>query len=599
MISLLRGLVVAARRRAFAALALTAAVGLTEGMTLLLLLPLLSIAGVRIEGSIGGISQRLSDAFFYFGVRPTLGVVLLVYVVLTVLQATLTRARFIADTLAVQDYTLALRTRLYSALSRAEWLVLSRIRSSDFTFALTTAVDQVESGAQNMLYFIATSAIAVVYAALAFRVSPQMSAIVIGSAAVLLLAERARTLLGRRRGGKVASTTQELYATASEQLGGLKTAKSYGHEERHLALFLDVGRQVNSARLALTHTFAALRWQMAIGSVLALSIILYVAVGVMHLPTAAILLLLFLFSRLVPRLVSLQQTFQEILSTLPALETIERLIADCESSPERSDARQLPVSLREAIELHNVTFSYGDADQVTHLTAVDLRIPAGKTTAIVGASGAGKSTMADLLLGLIRPFEGSITVDGVPLDGTHLGSWRSQIGYVPQDTFLFNDTVRFNLAWAEPGASESDMLNALEQAAATDYVASLPAGIDTVIGERGVRLSGGERQRLSLARALLRKPRLLLLDEATSALDSENEERIYRAIQQLHGEITIVIITHRLSTIRNADVIHVLDRGRVVASGSWDELMTAENPRFRELCVAQGIAREGAMVLVR
>jgi len=320
-----------------------------------------------------------------------------------------------------------------------------------------------------------------------------------------------------------------------------------------------------------------------------LSVILYLAVAVFHLPTAAILLLLFIFSRLVPRLVSLQQTLQEILSTIPALETIERLIAKCESSPERSSIETRSITVEREIDFDDVSFSYDVTGTALQIASVSLRIPAGKTSAIVGASGAGKSTIADMLLGLVRPVKGSITVDGVQLDDSHLASWRAQIGYVAQDTFLFNDSIRFNLDWASPGADEAEMMRALENAAAADYVSRLPHGLDTVIGERGVRLSGGERQRLSLARALLRKPRLLVLDEATSALDSENEEKIYRAIARLHGAMTIVVITHRLSTIRNADLIHVLDGGRLVASGTWDELDTGENPRFRDLARAQAL----------
>jgi ATP-binding cassette, subfamily C, bacterial len=589
LISLLEGILSAAPRRALLALALTAAVGLTEGVTLLLLLPLLQLAGVVIEGSVGSIASRLAATFEAVHVKPTLLSVLVVFVAISVLQALLVRARSLADTKAVQQYTLALRTRLYSAIAQAQWLVISRIRSSDFTYALTTAVDQVDNGANNLLYFIATSVVALVYAALALRLSPAMSAIVLGACLLLLVAERARTVLGRKRGEQVTSVTNELFATAAEQLGGLKTAKSYGYEERHLSLFLDIGRHLNTARIGLTRAFATLRLRMTIGSVVALSVILYLAVAVFHLPTAAILLLLFIFSRLVPRLVSLQQTLQEILSTIPALETIERLIAKCESSPERSSVETRSITVEREVDFDDVSFSYDAAASTLQIASVSLRIPAGKTSAIVGASGAGKSTIADMLLGLIRPVKGSITVDGVQLDDSHLASWRAQIGYVTQDTFLFNDTIRFNLDWASPGADEAEMMRALENAAAADYVSRLPQGLDTVIGERGVRLSGGERQRLSLARALLRKPRLLVLDEATSALDSENEEKIYRAIARLHGAMTIVVITHRLSTIRNADLIHVLDGGRLVASGTWTELDTGENPRFRDLARAQAL----------
>ena len=176
-----------------------------------------------------------------------------------------------------------------------------------------------------------------------------------------------------------------------------------------------------------------------------------------------------------------------------------------------------------------------------------------------------------------------------PLTADALRSWRRQIGYVPQETLLFHDSVRANLLWANPGATEEDIWRALASAAADDFVRALPNGLETVLGDRGVLVSGGERQRLSLARALLRRPRILILDEATSSLDSENERRIQDAIDRLHEQITIVVITHRLSTIRNADRIHVLDHGRIVESGTWNSLLASPDGRFRALCAAQGV----------
>jgi ATP-binding cassette subfamily C protein len=156
---------------------------------------------------------------------------------------------------------------------------------------------------------------------------------------------------------------------------------------------------------------------------------------------------------------------------------------------------------------------------------------------------------------------------------------------------LFNDTIRANLLWACPGANEEEIDRALRLAAAEDFVRNLPEGMETILGDRGVRLSGGERQRLALARALLREPSLLILDEATSALDSENERRIQKAIEGLHGRMTILIITHRLSAIRGADIIHVLERGRLIESGSWEALMGNGNGRLSALAGAQGILR--------
>jgi ATP-binding cassette subfamily C protein len=160
---------------------------------------------------------------------------------------------------------------------------------------------------------------------------------------------------------------------------------------------------------------------------------------------------------------------------------------------------------------------------------------------------------------------------------------------VPQETFLFHDTVRANLLWTRPQASDEELWQILRLAAADQFVAELPDSLDTVVGDRGVRLSGGERQRLALARALLRHPSLLLLDEATSALDNENERRIQQALDELHGELSIVVIAHRLSTIRHADQIVVIDNGRVVESGSWDELVARQDGRLRALLKAKTI----------
>jgi ATP-binding cassette subfamily C protein len=193
-------------------------------------------------------------------------------------------------------------------------------------------------------------------------------------------------------------------------------------------------------------------------------------------------------------------------------------------------------------------------------------------------------------MGLIAPNQGRILIDETELVPERMKAWRKQIGYVPQDTFLFHDTLRTNLLWAKPDATEEEMNRALGLAAAEEFVSGLPGRLDTILGDRGVLVSGGERQRIALARALLLKPTLLILDEATSSLDSENEKRIQNAIETLHGQMTILVISHRLSTIRGADIIHVVEGGRLVESGTWDRLVADKNGRFLVLCQAQGIS---------
>ena len=585
---LIFGIFESSRWRALAAVAFMAGVSLTEGLSVLLLLPLLQIAGVDVQSnSLDRISVPIKGMFSVTGIHPTLVAVLTAYILATALQASLIRVQSLFDVNIVQDYTQHLRVRLYRAIAAAKWLALTRVRSSDLTFALTTAADRVASAAHQILYVGSNGAVAAIYVILALVVSPGMSAIVLPAAILLLLSQWSRTRGARIPGEELDESTSSLYATAAEQLGGLKTAKSYGNEERHLEAFLENGLRVNEAGLALARIYAALKWRQSVGAVIALCGILFLAVRVFHLPTAALLLLLFLFSRLVPRLVTIQQTIQYVVGALPALRTIESLIDSCERSVERPPGQQIPIEPGR-IEVQSLSLTYTDK-QAPALSDVTLQIPEAQTTAIIGSSGSGKTTLADVLLGLIRPDNGDVMVGSVPLDPSHLKSWRSHIGYVAQDTYLFNESVRANLKWAHPNASEQEMRESLHQAAADEFVDRLPQGIDTIIGERGVRLSGGEKQRLSLARALLRKPRVLILDEATSALDSENEQRIYGAIDRLHGEMTIIIITHRLSTIRTADIIHVMSEGRVVASGTWDALMSGDNARFRELTAAQGI----------
>jgi ATP-binding cassette subfamily C protein len=227
---------------------------------------------------------------------------------------------------------------------------------------------------------------------------------------------------------------------------------------------------------------------------------------------------------------------------------------------------------KKGLEFRRLWFRYDKTNDTYALRNVELVIPARGMTAIVGPSGSGKSTLADIAMGLLMPEKGEVLIEGQPLAGERLYRWRRSVGYVPQENFLFHDTVRANLLWALPEASDQDLWQALSLAAADEFVAQMPLGLDTVVGERGLRLSGGERQRIALARALLRRPTLLLLDEATSNLDRENERRIQDAVEHLHGELTIIVITHRLSSIRNVDRIIVLDRGELIQVGTWNEI---------------------------
>ncbi|TXD42834.1 ABC transporter ATP-binding protein [Lujinxingia vulgaris] len=250
-----------------------------------------------------------------------------------------------------------------------------------------------------------------------------------------------------------------------------------------------------------------------------------------------------------------------------------------------AEARQNPRPLERELRLHHVSYTYPESD-VPSLHAIDLRIERGQSVAFVGPSGAGKTTCVDLILGLLPPDLGQILVDGQNIHA-ELARWQASLGYIAQPVYLMDDTIRRNIAFGLPDATVDDeeVWRALDDARLASTIAALPRGLDTEIGEGGVRLSGGQRQRLGIARALYRRPDLLVLDEATSALDNTTEREITRAIERLSGRITLIIIAHRLSTVRHCDRLFVLDQGRLIDQGTYDEL-AARCPTFQQMVQA-------------
>ncbi len=577
-----------ARIKIVIALGLLILVGLTEGFGLLLLLPFLHLIGLNQNGEVpSSIAIMVRELFVVVGLPLNLSALLIVYVGLVSLRTLLIYWRTVLLTEIRLGFVDHLRLQLYSAISHANWLFLSKLKRSNLNNLLVWEIYRVGAGTDIFLNLVITIFMAIIYIIVAFQLSTSMTliALIIGMGLLLLLwpqVRRAKTL-----GSALTKSHQELFKAVAQFLEGLKLAKSYGTEAQHIHIFNKIISQVRKQWLDFTHSNAFLQGIHQIGAVFALACLLYLAVAIIHLPPAELMILVVVFARLLPMLTNIQHKYQQFVHILPAFTSAMEMQTRCLTMAEPPLLTGHPTILRHEILLSHVNFRYDKQAIQNVLTDINLIIPARQTTALVGPSGVGKTTIADLLLGLLTPDSGKICVDGQVLENESLRLWRHSVGYVPQETFLLHDTIRANLLWAQPTADEEALKQALRLAAADEFIANRPQGLETVVGDQEIPFSGGERQRLALARALLRRPSLLLLDEATSALDNENEQRIQQAIEELHGELSIVVIAHRLSTIRHADQIVVIDNGRVVESGCWDELVVRQEGRLRALLQAK------------
>jgi ATP-binding cassette subfamily C protein len=411
---------------------------------------------------------------------------------------------------------------------------------------------------------------------------------VIAAACVLVLALRRKSRRVQRHGAELAAVTNQLYAAASDHLQGLKTARTYDAPDRNLALFADLSGRIAAANLAAIREQASAALWFQLGAVMLLFPTLYLALRVFAVPPASLLILLLVFVRVMPRFQWSHRNYQNLLKSLPSFTNVMALESRCRAAAEPpADGSEVP-PLRHEISLAGVSFSYQENARPA-LREINLKIPAGRVTAIVGPSGAGKSTIVDLIMGLLTADTGAVMIDGVPLNPGRSHAWRRRLGYTANETILFHLSIRENLLWACPGATEAELWEALRVTAADRFVRALPHRLDTLIGDRGLTLSQGERQRIALARAFLRRPSLLILDEATNSLDYANEATVLDALATHQTNLTILTVAHRLSAIRRASLIHVIEDGRVAESGSWEELNMRPDGRFRALCDAHRI----------
>lgn len=543
------------RGRLVLVLALMSMVSLTEGVGLFLLVPIVAAVGG------GEVPAAMARVIAASGIAPRLEPLLACFVALIALRGAVQYFKGTEAQKLGAELVDRLRMRTLRALFDAEWRTLAAMRHSDATGIIISTLDDAYYAFMSLVGVCAAGITLAGTAAAAMAISWHMALLAAAGGAAVALTARGLQRRSQQLGAELQDAFLTVHAAVGESTGALRLIKVLRAEARAQDAIRDGFGAVRTAQLEYARSFERGQLTLHVAGAIVLALATWIAAARFGMDGAVLLPMIALFARAVPLLSALQASWQDWLHATPAITAAADLIAQLERNAEPVATAMPAPPLRRELVLDGVTVRH-QGRAAPALNGISHAIPAGSIVAVTGPSGAGKSTLADLLCGLIEPANGSVMADGVPLIGPARRAWRRRVAYVQQEPVLFHATIRHNLAWALPDADEAAMLAALD-AASAGFVAGLPDGLDTVVGDRGTRLSGGERQRIALARALLGNPDLLLLDEATSALDPANEAMIADAIGRLKGRMTIVMICHHGNLARLADHHIRLENGRL------------------------------------
>jgi ATP-binding cassette subfamily B protein len=517
-----------------------------------------------LVGRIFGVDDRFDQLLILAGIT------ILVWVLESITDYT---AEVLWRNLA-QDIEHDTRMEAYAHVQELELAYFEDRSSGGLMATLNDDVNQLERfldfGANEMILTAAN----VVFVGITFAaISPLLTVLAFLPIPVIIVGSLRYQRRLEQRYDKVRAGAAQIAETLTNNLGGIATIKAFDAEQR------EVERVARDSRAYAAANAEAIRYSAAFVPLIRMAILAgftmtLVVGGNMaldgDLAIGQFSVLVYMTQRLLWPLTRLGETFDLYQR---AMASCRRIFGLLEVQPTIvAGSSELPAPVRGAVRFDGVRFAYSEeAGEV--LRGLDLDIAPGETHAIVGSTGAGKSTVVKLLLRLYEPTSGQVTVDGIPLPELRFGSLRGAIGFVSQDVFLFQGTVRENLTYGRPDATDEELVRAATLAEAHGFITDLPDGYDTIVGERGQKLSGGQRQRLTLARAILRDPAILVLDEATSAVDNETEAAIQRSLERVSAGRTTIVIAHRLSTVRHAHQIHVLEAGRVIEAGTHEELL--------------------------
>lgn len=526
---------------------------LTSGIGLLLVIPLLQMVGIATLEHHSSIPPFISNILVVIHIPLQLLSLLCLFIAIMIGVASVQFLEEMASSKWQKRYQAHLRREIYQAILHTHWSYFNQINRDELLHGITSQLQASLQCHIQIIHLIGQLILVSVYLTLSGIVSWQMTLLASGIALILLgtmfplhrrIAESGRLLLAQH---------QKLFHLFYEQISAFKMIKTCRAEESCVLKIME-GNAASDHQIQRTTLIRAMsKWCYAVGTAMALSVILYVAIAIIHLPTETLVLLLLIFSRLMPKISSLQQNYQLILRHLPVCESLKRLIESCMAHQEHhGTTQQMPIDFQHSICLKEVSFQHQNRPIIENFSMI---IPKNTTTLLCGPSGAGKTTVADMIAGLLDSTSGTVHIDTTCLNEQTRLAWRKSVAYVMQEAHLFNTSIRENLCFFTPDATEDDIWSVLALISAKTFISKLEHGLETIVGDRGTHLSGGERQRIALARALLMKPQLLILDESTNALDKETLAVIQQALINLRGTITILIISHQPEMGHYADQI--------------------------------------------
>ncbi len=525
---------------------LTILLGAGQGFSVALLIPFLQLLEVGTGGDANPLVRFFASVSEKAGIDLTFENVIITYVVLLSLLALLYYGKTLLQSAYQQNFSYQVRRRLFRKIILGDWTALSSKKRHNHLQVLTEEVPKLTDYFYYYLDILTRAIITAAYLFYAFLLSPGFTALVIITGLLVFLFMRRFLRRSARLGGDYVESFNRLLKYVDDFWTSVKIAKVHHSEAFYYKKFDRANRGILKLQYRLTRNYALPQLLYKLAGMVVLVAVIYLGYRVEQIPLASFFILIVLFARILPQFAGINSELSYIFATMASVKLVLNLDASFEEREFPQVRKEDGIRVRKEIRIEDIHFGYSGSRPL--FTGFSETIPANNLTGIVGESGRGKTTLIDLIAGLQKPHTGRIKIDGKVLDDSLLPRWKSSIGYLPQDAFFIDGSIRENLVWdSGPGSTDEEIWKVLKQVNADELINRQPKKLDTEVANYAYYFSGGERQRLALARVLLRKPYLLILDEATSSLDLENEKRIMEVIARLKQDITIIYITHRES----------------------------------------------------